>query len=282
MLATKPYDPEAGMPPVDHTLPNGKWAFDEAVTHVFDDMLERSIPQYETMRQACFDVACRYVQPKTAIVDLGCSRGEAMKRLLDRFGANNRFVGVETSPPMLQAARERFQGYINCGIVDIKELDLRTDYPPVNASVTLAVLTLQFTPIEYRQRIVANVYQHTAPGGAFILVEKVLGATAEIDSALVDTYYDLKREHGYSEEEIQRKRLSLEGVLVPVTASWNEDILRSAGFRQIDCFWRWMNFAAWVAGLETDVQRQVLERFYEGLHEAISALSERENRRGRK
>ena len=37
-----------------------------------------------------------------------------------------------------------------------------------------------------------------------------------------------------------------------------------------------------VEGLETDVQRQVLERFYQGLHEAISALSQRENRRGRK
>jgi tRNA (cmo5U34)-methyltransferase len=41
--------------------------------------------------------------------------------------------------------------------------------------------------------------------------------------------------------------LSLEGVLVPVTAAWNEYLLRSAGFSHVDCFWRWMNFAAWVA-----------------------------------
>lgn len=37
-----------------------------------------------------------------------------------------------------------------------------------------------------------------------------------------------------------------EGVQVPVTASWNVDLLRSAGFRQIECYWRWCNFAAWV------------------------------------
>lgn len=231
----------------DHVLPEGKWTFDAEVTHVFEDMLSRSIPQYEVMRQACFDIACRYVQPKTAIVDLGCSRGEAIRALLDRFGAHNRFVGVEVSAPMLQAARERFQGYIECGIVDIRAMDLRTAYPPEQASVTLSVLTLQFTPIEYRQRIVAEVYGHTRPGGAFLLVEKVLGATAEIDSTLVETYYALKREQGYSQEEIERKRLSLEGVLVPVTARWNEELLVSAGFRQVDCFWRWMNFAGWVA-----------------------------------
>mgnify|MGYP002682876247 CR=1 FL=1 len=47
--------------------------------------------------------------------------------------------------------------------------------------------------------------------------------------------------------EIERKRLSLEGVQVPVTARWNEDMLRSAGFDKIECFWRWMNFAGWVA-----------------------------------
>ena len=232
---------------VDHVLPEGRWAFDEEVTAAFDDMLRRSIPQYETMREACFDVACHYVQPRTAIVDLGCSRGEAIARLLKRFGAHNRFIGVEVSPPMLEACRSRFAGYIRCNVVDIRDLDLRTDYPDASASVTLSVLTLQFVPIEYRQQIVRRVFQHTTPGGAFLLVEKVLGATADLDALMVDRYYDLKRRNGYSEDEIQRKRLALEGVLVPVTARWNEELLRGAGFAQVDCFWRWMNFAGWVA-----------------------------------
>jgi len=35
-------------------------------------------------------------------------------------------------------------------------------------------------------------------------------------------------------------------VLVPVTAEWNEGLLRQTGFQQVDCFWRWMNFAGWV------------------------------------
>lgn len=64
---------------------------------------------------------------------------------------------------------------------------------------------------------------------------------------MVDRYYALKSANGYSRDEIERKRYSLEGVLVPVTARWNEELLTGAGFRQVDCFWRWMNFAAWVA-----------------------------------
>jgi tRNA (cmo5U34)-methyltransferase len=233
--------------PRDTGHTEGRWAFDAEVARVFDDMLARSIPQYETMRRACFDVACRYVQPGTAIMDLGCSRGEALAPFIDRFGAYNRYVGVEVSPPMLAAARERFKGWIACGQVDVRHLDLRKDYPPVNASLTLSVLTLQFTPIEYRQRILREVWKHTVAGGAFILVEKVLGATADLDGIMVESYYGLKAANGYTHEDIERKRLALEGVLVPVTARWNEELLRMAGFGQVDCFWRWMNFAGWIA-----------------------------------
>ena len=57
----------------------------------------------------------------------------------------------------------------------------------------------------------------------------------------------MKKGHGYTQEQIERKRLSLEGVLVPVTARWNEEMLRMAGFQQVDTFWRWMNFCGWVA-----------------------------------
>jgi tRNA (cmo5U34)-methyltransferase len=54
------------------------------------------------------------------------------------------------------------------------------------------------------------------------------------------------RAHGYGEDEIERKRLSLEGVLVPQPAAWNEAVLRDAGFVDVECFWRCLNFAAWV------------------------------------
>lgn len=227
--------------------PDGKWAFDENVTKCFSDMLARSIPQYEVMRQAVFDIACWYVQPKTDIIDMGCSRGDALAPFVEKFGAHNRYVGLEVSEPMIAASRERFQGLINCGLVDIRNHDLRKGLPPLMPSVVLSVLTLQFTPIEYRQQIVKSVYDRLRPGGAFILIEKILGEHAALDDLMVDLYYRLKSGNGYSPDDIQRKRMSLEGVLVPVTAKWNEQLLRGAGFTEVDCFWRYLNFAGWIA-----------------------------------
>lgn len=243
MLNTHASTPE----PTDHVLPEGKWSFDADVTHIFENMLVRSIPQYEVMRRAVFELGSDFVKEKTDIVDLGSARGEALAPFVDRFGAYNRFIGIEISPPMLQAARARFEGYIQRGIVEIRQMDLRREYPACLASLTLAVLVVQFTPIEYRLRLMREIYRHTLPGGALILVEKVLGNSADLDAELVKRYYALKADNGYSAEEIERKRLSLEGVLVPVTAKWNEELLNMAGFEQVDCFWRWMNFAGWVA-----------------------------------
>jgi tRNA (cmo5U34)-methyltransferase len=231
----------------DLGLAPARWTFNAEVTAAFDDMLARSIPQYAVMRQACFDLGCRLVKPATTIVDLGCARGEALAPFVERFGAYNRYVGVDVSGPMLQAARERFAGWSGCGLVEIRELDLRHGYPPVAASLTLAVLTLQFVPIEHRQRLVRNIYRHTVSSGGLLLVEKILGETAELDQLMKELHWAMKERNGYSREAIDRKRLALEGVLVPVTARWNEELLRSAGFAQVDCFWRWMNFAGWLA-----------------------------------
>jgi tRNA (cmo5U34)-methyltransferase len=227
-----------------HHQPSGQWVFDESVTRCFDDMLARSIPQYEALRDLVTRLAIRYAQDGTDVVDLGCSRGSGLAPIAEALRGRCQFVGTEISESMLVAARDRFADRQD---VRIEKHDLRGSYPDVSASVTLAVLTLQFVPVEYRQRIVTDIYRSTVPGGAFIFTEKVIGATVAIDETFVAEYHAYKLERGYSQDAIDLKRQSLENVLIPLRAEWNQQILRDAGFRQLECVWRWMNFAAWVA-----------------------------------
>jgi tRNA (cmo5U34)-methyltransferase len=238
----------------DDVEAGGRWEFDAEVTQVFEDMLERSIPQYGVMRDLVTQLATtmvpRALTPRSSVaVDLGSSRGAALAPIIDRLGARAQYHAVEVSGPMLETLRARWPAErIDEHGVHVHDHDLRLGFPPTpDAHVVLCVLTLQFTPIEHRQRILRDVYRSLLPGGALILVEKVLGATAEIDEQFVARYHALKGANGYSPEQIERKRLSLEGVLVPVTAAWNEELLRAAGFRHLDCFWRWSNFAGWLA-----------------------------------
>ena len=226
----------------DQVVLNGKWEFNAEVTQVFDDMLVRSIPNYIGMRYLTTEFALAFAQKQTDIVDLGCSRGAALKPIMNKLGTTDyNFVGLEISPPMLEASRMEIPD------ADIRKYDLRKGYPEFISSVTLSILTLQFIPIEYRQRIIQNVYNSLTPNGLFLFVEKVLGNDSYVDTLLVETYLNSKGKNGYTPEQIYAKSLSLEGVLVPVTAKWNEDMLKSAGFKHVECYWRHLNFAGWLA-----------------------------------
>jgi tRNA (cmo5U34)-methyltransferase len=236
---------------VDQLVPRGAWVFDDDVSDVLDNMLPRSIPQYDAMRQLVGEIASPFVRDDTWIVDLGCGRGDALAAFVERFGPRVSYLGVDVAEAMMTGAADRFGTTIGAparpGVPEIAFMDLREQVPARPTSVALMVLSLQFTPIEWRQRILRRTWETMLPGGALVLVEKLLGATADLDRLMVDVYYGRKRAAGYTAEQIDQKRRSLEGVLVPMTASWNEDLLRQTGFTEVDMFWRWCNFGGWVA-----------------------------------
>lgn len=223
------------------------WEFNREVADCFDNMLSRSIPDYENMRRLTLEVGSNYVQRGTFIVDIGCSTGGSIAPFIHRFGAYNNYKLYDVSEPMLKKCHSKFGCYEKAGIVEVSNTDIRKGVPSVPSSVVISSLTLQFTPIEYRQKIVQSIYDSLLRGGCLILVEKVLGYNAALNDTLVKEYYRIKRNNAYTEEQIRGKRKSLEGVLVPITAKWNEELLASCGFTEVDCFWRYLNFAAWVA-----------------------------------
>jgi len=228
-----------------------KWKFDEEVTDCFEDMLERSIPQYSVMRDAVFNLGCKVLDNHflsgSTILEIGCSNGLSLEPFVHKYGVYHRYKGIDISEPMLEEAKKRFAGLIKTNIVQIDNHNITKGLPKDLYGLITSILTIQFTPIEYRQSIIQDVYDKMLTHGAFIMVEKVLGNCSEINEIMVDTYLEMKESKGYTREQIERKKLSLEGVLVPVTSNWNIDLLKQAGFKKIDVFWRWMNFEGYIA-----------------------------------
>lgn len=228
------------------------WEFDEDVAEVFTDMLERSIPDYHTMRKLVDQVAEHFIKPNTRFVDLGCANGLSAEGIIANHYKDVISYLSDVSEPMLAKCRERYKKQIEEGFVHVTRLDL-TKHPigygcfSNGCSVILSCLTLQFIPVEYRQGIIESVYSSLDKGGAFILVEKVLGNSSEIGSIFTSIYYNMKRENQYTEEQIASKCKSLEGVLCPLTEEMNISMLKMAGFRKIDTFWKHLNFCGIIA-----------------------------------
>lgn len=241
---------------IDNVEPGNKWEFDSSVAECFENMLQRSIPQYDLMRDSIVGLS-KYIielskKATVNILDIGCSDGlmiQSLKESIDNLNdVNVYYTGCDVSEPMLTKAKHRFLDELIEKRVTILNCDLRTDFPSGLYDIVTSCLTVQFTPIEYRQHIIQNVYDNlSSKNGTFIMVEKVLGSTDILNQAMVNNYYEMKKTNGYSEQQIERKRLSLEGVLVPVTNDMNISLLKSAGFKHVDVFWRWMNFTGYIA-----------------------------------
>lgn len=223
----------------------GSWQFDESVAKVFTDMLSRSIPDYENMRDLMFRMARNFIRPYSNVLDIGCSTGLSSKSLVECEEARKcDFTLIDVSEPMLQRCRGLYK---HDRRVDVRQWDIRDGCPVQKCSVIICCLTLQFVPLEYRQRVISNIFGSLQRGGALFLVEKVIGNSDTIDEVMVKEYYNIKRENAYTEEQIRTKRKALAGTLVPLTEGWNEQMLRTAGFTKIDTFWRYLNFCGIIA-----------------------------------
>lgn len=231
---------------VDNVTPNDKWKFDSEVAKCFADMLERSIPDYRSMRSLVYELGERFIVPGTGITDIGCSTGLAVEPFYRKHGNENRYFLCDNSDAMLEVCREKFAEGIEHGVVTLWPGNFYDKVMLNNQSLVLSVLSMQFMPTAYRQRMISDIYRALNPEGAFIFVEKII-ADEDTDDLQVELYYQMKRMNGYSDEKIMQKRKSLENVLSPLKAEWNMDMLHEAGFKKVDMFWRCLNFCGWVA-----------------------------------
>lgn len=227
----------------DNVNPGEKWEFNGEVAACFANMLERSIPDYRSMRALSYKLGERFIKPETLIVDVGCSTGLAVEPFVTKYGEDNDFLLIDNAAAMAAACRERFQDEPR---VSVKEGNLWSFLPlKKRASLVLSVLSMQFMPTSYRPAMLRMIYDGLEEGGALIFVEKIL--SENMDDLMVELYYEMKRENGYTDQQIAAKRRSLENVLSPLKAEWNADLLRTAGFRKVDMFWRCLNFCGWIA-----------------------------------
>lgn len=243
---------------------NGKWVFDAKVTNAFSDMLQRSIPGYNDMRDVIYRIANKPIQTHdhqtrhSAILDLGSSTGGAIEPFYASNAANG-YILTDISEPMIDKLKSKYQGASNVTVapVDLRQRssiltnELRTlckNYTTDgHASLIMAILTLIFVPINFRPNVLRAVYETLSPNGMFVITEKLQGSDWLTDNLLVDTYHRYKHDHGYSWEAIERKRLSLEGVQIPLTEASNIDMLHRAGFSHVECVHRHLSFATFVA-----------------------------------
>ena len=226
---------------------NGPFEFDESVANVFEDMLGRSVPMYQECQSLAVHWCARLAKANTSVYDLGCSTGQLLLKLAHSIDRDKGIAlyGVDNSSAMLEKSRKTLeQSPIPC---ELLEVDLNQEISIQNASVVVMNYTLQFVLPENRLPLLKNIYENLVPGGSLILIEKIKSDISELDQTFIDFHHQFKRDRGYSDMEISRKREALENVLIPWTVEENQSLIKKAGFQTVDLFFKWNNFAGFIA-----------------------------------
>ncbi|MGL2856575.1 carboxy-S-adenosyl-L-methionine synthase CmoA [Helicobacter pylori] len=234
---------------------NKRFCFDEKVAHVFDDMLERSIPYYhEMLNLGAYFIAQNLKEnihpkslpkslPKPLIYDLGCSTGNFFIALNQQIQQDIELVGIDNSMPMLKKAQEKLKDFKNTRFecMDFLEVEFK------EASAFSLLFVLQFVRPMQREVLLKKIYNSLALNGVLLVGEKIMSEDRILDKQMIELYYLYKQNQGYSHNEIAFKREALENVLVPYSLKENIALLESVGFKHVEAVFKWVNFTLLVA-----------------------------------
>jgi len=222
-----------------------KFTFDEKVVEVFDDMVLRSVPGYKQMIELIGLAGRIYPTKNSNIYDLGCSTGAVTMSLISNISAKNvKVFSIDNSKVMINRCRKNLSS-INENIEyicdDINNIQFK------NASLVVLNLTLQFVHPKKRISLINKIYESLLPNGALIVSEKYIHMDKKINKNLTDLHESFKKENGYSNTEIARKRRALEDVLIPETIEKHIFRFKESGFVDPMVIFKCLNFCTFLA-----------------------------------
>lgn len=225
----------------------GSFAFDEAVTAVFEDMINRSVPGYQTLLGMLGVFARRFALPASRIYDLGASLGASTLMLRHNVPQQGtQIIAVDNAPAMVEKCRANLAADEAVVPVEVVEADIR-DVNIEQASIVVLNLVLQFIPLPQRFELLQRIHSGMLPGGALLLMEKICFDDTQAQKLFDDLHLEFKRANGYSEMEIARKRTALEDFLVAESLETHQQRLLDCGFTTVQPWFSCLNFAALVA-----------------------------------
>lgn len=166
------------------------------------------------------------------ILDLGCGDGRLTALVLDARPGVLEGVAVDSSPPMLGLARDRFRDEPR---VDVREHDLAAPITALGGfDVVVSGFAIHHLADARKMELLREIATQLRPGGVYANLEVVASPTPEL--------------HAEFRRAIEREADDPEDQLVDVETqlSW----MRAAGLDQVDCMWKWRGFAL-LAGRQT-------------------------------
>ena len=202
-------------------VPAEEWAAAEHVRRYLDRADE--FPRRREGEEVLLDHVPRDVG---RVLDLGTGDGRLLA-LLQRDRPHLVGVGLDSSEPMLAAARDRFSSDGHIGLV---EHDMVHQLPRLGRfDAVVSSMAIHHLEHDRKRSLFAEVFELLEPGGVCANFEHVASPTRRLHIAFFAAIGE-PLEH----EDPSDRLLAVETQL---------GYLRNAGFTEVDCYWKWLETA---------------------------------------
>lgn len=246
--------------PIHMPRNRARFEFDEEVSAIFENMAVRSIPNYVEMHRTTAEMIMRHrkdTDGEYVILDFGASTGMAAKVLCSQLQIpvhqqpeRVRYIAVDNSPSMLEKVRTAvpWAETIEVDLGDPRGMLVLRDTLDSRPNVVLMLYFLQFLKPQVHRHMMETAHRILDHGGLFFFgAKEAQKGQGKVCSYMDGMYYQLRRDNGYSQEEIDAKTAALKGSMHTLTRSAIINALDKAGFRNIYEMTRWLQFMSLVA-----------------------------------
>ena len=223
---------------------NAGWSFDN-ISANFDEHILKSIPLYSQGHGLICYYSDFFLKSDSVVYDIGCSTGHMLSQLAQRHAHKPglQLIGIDTVHDMITFANRAAEADQRISFLEANALDV--EFAPCD--MVIANYTIQFLPPRVRQTLIDTIYRTLNWGGAFFMFEKVRAPDGRFQDYANQVYVEFKLDIGFSEAEVINKTRSIKGVLEPFSRQGNIDMLRRAGFSDIDTVQKYVCFEGFLA-----------------------------------
>lgn len=213
----------------------------EYEAHEFDATIQRLIPFYNEMIDALVSVIPFSGEKVFSMIDLGCGTGTISQSVKSKF-PNVEITCVDIAEKMLEIAKNKIGGDVNCIQADFNEFEFPQKYDLIVSSLALHHLENDDDKLSCYKKIYSALNQN----GVFINIDVVLGSDDEIQDVYMKKWKGFMRKN-VSDEEIENKWLpTYYAEDRPARLMSHLQMLKISGFSCVDVIYKYFNYAVFI------------------------------------
>lgn len=209
----------------------------EKTAFKYDELINRIVPWYNEQNEIIVKLIPFEKSDHLRALDLGSGTGALSFSILKSFPKVH-VVMLDLAKNMLTECRSNLANYKNR--ITLKMKNFGTEGIGHNYDIVVSGFAIHHLIDNEKKRLFSRVYRALNPGGCFIVREVTLGETPDLTEKYREMWGQFIKMNEENDKIWLDKHLKED---FPSTIEDQMSWLRNAGFSDVGCYWKYLNFA---------------------------------------